>query len=122
MPRGESEMTGDGRHEGYVTNVSIRFAVGTGTDLFARSNVPGPPIGVTRLGSPASPRIVPVDAAACRAYRDPGGETALKSYVQRCIEVLGVGFWLVFQKLLGPGSRCVALFYQLTRLVYSKQR
>ena len=28
---------------------------------------PGAPIGVTRLGSPASPRIVPVDAAACRA-------------------------------------------------------
>jgi len=28
--------------------------------------------GVTRLGSPASPRMVPVDAAACRAYRDPG--------------------------------------------------
>jgi len=24
------------------------------------------------LGSPASPRMVPVDAAACRAYRDPG--------------------------------------------------
>jgi len=43
--------------------------------LYARSNprVPGPLIGVTRLGSPASPRIVPVDAAACRAYRDPGG-------------------------------------------------
>ena len=36
------------------------------------TRVPGPPIGVTRLGSPASPRIVPVDAAACRAYRDPG--------------------------------------------------
>ena len=33
--------------------------------------VPGPPFGVTRLGSPASPRMVPVDAAACRAYRDP---------------------------------------------------
>ena len=33
---------------------------------------PGPPTGVTRLGSPASPRIVPVHAAACRAYRDPG--------------------------------------------------
>ena len=28
---------------------------------------------MTRPGSPASPRIVPVDAAACRAYRDPGG-------------------------------------------------
>ena len=28
--------------------------------------------GVTRLGSPTSPRIVPVDAAACRAHRDPG--------------------------------------------------
>ena len=24
------------------------------------------------LGSPASPRLVPVDAAACRVYRDPG--------------------------------------------------
>jgi len=41
--------------------------------------LPGPPTGVTRLGSPASPRIVPVDAAACRAYPeesslgDPGG-------------------------------------------------
>jgi len=33
---------------------------------------PGPTTGVTRLGSPASPRMVPVDAAACRAYRDPG--------------------------------------------------
>ena len=76
MPRGESEMTGDGRHEGYVTNVSIWFAVGT--DLFARSNV------------------------------------------ERCIEVLGVGFWLVFQKLLGPGSRCVALFNRLTRLGCAK--
>ena len=43
------------------------------------TRVPGPPIGVTRLGSPASPRIVPIDAAACRAYRDPGGETAPKS-------------------------------------------
>jgi len=31
-----------------------------------------PPTGVTRLGSLASPRMVPVDAAACRAYRDPG--------------------------------------------------
>jgi len=30
-----------------------------------------PPTGVTRLGSPASPRMVPVNAAACRAYRDP---------------------------------------------------
>jgi hypothetical protein len=38
------------------------------------TRVPGPPIGVTRLGSPASPRIVPVDAAACRAYRDPGSK------------------------------------------------
>jgi hypothetical protein len=28
--------------------------------------------GVTRLGSPASPRMVPVAAAACRAYRDLG--------------------------------------------------
>ena len=36
------------------------------------TRVPGPPIGVTRLGSPASPRKIPVDAAACRAYRDPG--------------------------------------------------
>ena len=40
------------------------------------TRVPGPPTGpgATRLGSPASPapRIVPVDAAACRAYRDPG--------------------------------------------------
>ena len=34
------------------------------------TRVPGPPTGVTRLGSPASPRTVPVDAAACRAYRD----------------------------------------------------
>ena len=40
--------------------------------LFVLTRVPGPPTGVTRLGSPASPRIVPVDAAACRAYRDPG--------------------------------------------------
>ena len=33
------------------------------------------------LCSPASgsPRIVPVDAAACRAYRDPGVETTPKS-------------------------------------------
>ena len=31
------------------------------------TRVPGTPIGVTRLGSPASPRIVPVDEAACRA-------------------------------------------------------
>ena len=38
------------------------------------TRVPGPPIWVTRLGSPASPRIVPVDAAACRAYRDPGSK------------------------------------------------
>jgi len=37
------------------------------------TRVPGPPIGVTRLGSPASPRLVPVAAVACRAYRDPGG-------------------------------------------------
>ena len=36
------------------------------------TRVPGPSSGVTRLGSPASPRLVPVDAAACRAYRDPG--------------------------------------------------
>jgi len=39
---------------------------------------PGPPIGVTRLGSPASPRIVPVDAVACRAYRDPGDRNRSK--------------------------------------------
>ena len=35
--------------------------------------VPEPHIGITRIGSPASNRIVPVDcidAAACRAYRD----------------------------------------------------
>ena len=32
----------------------------------------GPPTGVKCLGSPASPRMVPVDAAACRAYRDLG--------------------------------------------------
>ena len=45
-----------------------------GACLNVLTRVPGPPIGVTRLGSPASPRIVPVDAAACRAYRrDPGG-------------------------------------------------
>jgi len=33
-----------------------------------------------RIGSPASPRprIVPVDTAACRAYRDPGLGTALR--------------------------------------------
>ena len=54
----------------------------TPKSLSARSN---PRVGsrgpqlVTRLGSPALPRIVPVDAAACRAYRDPGGETAPKS-------------------------------------------
>ena len=36
------------------------------------TRVPRPPVGVTRLSSPASPRIVPVDAAACQAYRDPG--------------------------------------------------
>jgi hypothetical protein len=33
----------------------------------------------TRLGSPASPRKVPVDAVACRAFRDPRGETTPKS-------------------------------------------
>ena len=32
---------------------------------------------MTRLGSPASPRLVPVDAVACRAYRDPGVPTLL---------------------------------------------
>ena len=36
-------------------------------------------IGVTRLGSPASPRIVPVDAAACRAIETRRLETPLKS-------------------------------------------
>ena len=46
------------------------------------SRVPGPPTGVTRLGSPASPRMVPVDAAACRAYRDPG--TRNHSQVHSC--------------------------------------
>ena len=47
--------------------------------LDALTRVPGPPIGVTRLDSPASPRLVPVDAVACRAYRDPGGTNAPKS-------------------------------------------
>ena len=49
---------------------------------------PGAPTGVTRLGSPASPRImmmVPVDAAACRAYRDPGVETTF--YALRATEL-----------------------------------
>ena len=46
------------------------------------SRVPGPPTGVTRLGSPASPRMVPVDAAACRAYRDP--RTRNHSQVHSC--------------------------------------
>ena len=41
---------------------------------------PGAPIWVARLGSPASPRLVPVDAVACRAYRDPRGVNAPKSY------------------------------------------
>jgi hypothetical protein len=49
--------------------------------LSTRSNprVPGPPIGVARLGSPASPRLVPVDVVACRGYRDPRGTNAPKS-------------------------------------------
>ena len=45
--------------------------------------VPGSPSRVSCLGSPASFRSVPVDAAAsgCRAFRDhdPGGRTAHKS-------------------------------------------
>ena len=50
-----------------------RLRLSHGACLHVLTRVPGPPVGVTRLGSPASPRIVPVDAAACRAYRDPGG-------------------------------------------------
>jgi len=46
--------------------------------MFILTRVPGPPTGVTRLGSPASPRIVPVDAAACRDCRDPRLETTPK--------------------------------------------
>jgi len=41
---------------------------------------PGAPNWGNWLGSPASTRIVPVDAAACRAYRDLGGATTPKSY------------------------------------------
>ena len=47
--------------------------------MLVLTRVPGPPIGVTRLGSPASPRLVPVAAVACRAYRDSGGVNAPKS-------------------------------------------
>jgi len=47
-------------------------AIACSVCLHVLTRVPGPPIGVTRLGSPASPRIVPVDAAAYRAHRDPG--------------------------------------------------
>jgi len=42
-------------------------------------HTPAPHLGITRLGSPASPRKVPVDAVACRAFRDPRGATAPKS-------------------------------------------
>ena len=40
---------------------------------------PGAPIGITRLGSPASPRKVPVDAVACRAFSRSGGSKPLLS-------------------------------------------
>jgi hypothetical protein len=47
------------------------------------TRVPGPPTGVTRLGSPASPRIVPADAAACRACRDPRARTPFQVLRER---------------------------------------
>ena len=55
----------------------VCWAIACSACLHVLTRVPGSPIGVTRLGSPASPRLVPVDAVACRAYRDPGVPTLL---------------------------------------------
>ena len=69
--------------EEYFYLHKIRYLNAVGKANFVRSfllanrSVLGP--WVTRLGSPASPRMVPVDAAACRAYRDPGARTTPKS-------------------------------------------
>ena len=49
------------------------------TVLFALTRVSGPPTGVTRLGSPASPHIVPVDAEAAGTIEIQGLETTPKS-------------------------------------------
>ena len=85
-----------------------------------------------RLGSPASPRIVPVDAAACRAYRDPGGTNAPKSYThaQRARAMKLVSelkgyrkhmtqdqeqrFMRALSRFLTPGSRGSSMLSQMT--------
>ena len=50
-----------------------------GACLYVLTRVPGAPNWVARLGSPASPRLVPADVVACRAYRDPRGTDTPKS-------------------------------------------
>ena len=68
-----------------------------GVCMHVLTRVPGPPTGVTRLGSPASPRIVPVDSAACRAYRDPGARNHSQVLRLRCARTCVIAIALAQQ-------------------------
>jgi hypothetical protein len=50
-----------------------------GVCMYVLTRVPGPPTGVTRLGSPASPLMVPVDATCLPGLSRSGGSKPLPS-------------------------------------------